>query len=103
MAQQQQHAAAEIITTHLEKPLQDDSTYKVIKLPNELEALIIHDPGTDKAGAALSNEAGSFSDKRPGLAHAVEHLLTQGTRKVCHNSAHAARLSTDSAGVSGRR
>nr|POE72795.1 putative zinc protease [Quercus suber] len=67
----------------LEKPLLDDRSYRVIKLPNQLEALLIHDPDTDKASAAMDVNVGSFSDsdEMPGMAHAVEHLLFMGTEK----------------------
>lgn len=68
----------------LEKPLLDNRLYRVIKLPNQLEALLIHDPDTDKAAAAVDVNVGSFSDSddMPGIAHAVEHLLFMGTEKV---------------------
>ncbi|KAL9093656.1 MAG: hypothetical protein Q9159_000185 [Coniocarpon cinnabarinum] len=86
--QRDQHVESEILADYLEKPLQDNRTYKVIKLQNELEALIIHDPDTDKASAALDNAAGSFSDDAdlPGMAHAVEHLLFMGTKKLAATS-----------------
>jgi len=53
-------------------------------LPNKLEVLLIHDPDTDKASAAMDVNIGSFSDSAdlPGMAHAVEHLLFMGTKKV---------------------
>jgi insulysin len=68
----------------MEKPLLDDRTYRVIRLPNQLEVLLIHDPDTDKASASLDVNVGSFSDAddMPGMAHAVEHLLFMGTKKV---------------------
>jgi insulysin len=75
----------------METPALDDRKYRVIRLPNQLEALIIHDADTDKASAALDVNVGSFSDadNMPGMAHAVEHLLFMGTEKVgfiayCH-------------------
>lgn len=34
----------------------------MIQLPNKLEALIVHDPDTDKASAALDVHVGNFSD-----------------------------------------
>ncbi|KAI7112433.1 hypothetical protein KC324_g19559, partial [Hortaea werneckii] len=37
------------LAERLEKPIVDDRTYRVVKLPNDLEALLIHDPETDKA------------------------------------------------------
>lgn len=72
------------LASELEKPLLDNRTYRVIKLPNQLEALIIHDADTDKASAAMDVNVGSFSDdaEMPGMAHAVEHLLFMGTEKV---------------------
>ena len=75
----------EILASALEKPLLDTREYRVIKLPNDLEVLLIHDADTDKAAAAMDVNVGSFSDPEdmPGMAHAVEHLLFMGTDKVC--------------------
>lgn len=72
------------ITECLEKPELDDRSYRVIRLPNQLEALLVHDPDTDKASAAVNVNVGNFSDEddMPGMAHAVEHLLFMGTKKV---------------------
>lgn len=77
-------SGVERLADRLEKPLLDDRTYRVIKLPNDLEALLIHDPDTDKAAAAMDVNVGAFSDAEdmPGMAHAVEHLLFMGTEKV---------------------
>jgi insulysin len=65
-----------VVTDRLEKPSLDDRSYRVIRLPNQLEALIVHDPKTDKASAAMDVNVGSFSDEdeMPGMAHAVEHV-----------------------------
>jgi hypothetical protein len=73
------------VTDDLEKPALDDRSYRVIRLPNNLEALLVHDPDTDKASASLNVNVGSFSDEddMPGMAHAVEHALFMGTKKVC--------------------
>lgn len=75
----------ERITENLEKPELDDRSYRVIRLENKLEALLVHDPDTDKASAAVNVNVGNFSDydDTPGMAHAVEHLLFMGTKKVC--------------------
>lgn len=74
------------ITDHIEKPELDDRSYRVLRLPNKLEALLVHDPETDKASASLNVHVGNFSDSddMPGMAHAVEHLLFMGTEKVCN-------------------
>ncbi|KAJ6107127.1 Peptidase M16 core [Penicillium sp. IBT 18751x] len=73
----------ERLTESLEKPELDDRSYRVIRLPNKLEALLVHDPDTDKASAAVNVNVGNFSDEddMPGMAHAVEHLLFMGTKK----------------------
>jgi Secreted/periplasmic Zn-dependent peptidases, insulinase-like len=64
-----------LITEQLETPSLDDRSYRVIMLPNQLEALLVHDPKTDKASAAMDVNVGSYSDEddMPGTAHAVEH------------------------------
>lgn len=74
----------ERVADSMERPALDDRSYRVIRLPNQLEALLIHDPDTDKASGALDVNVGSFSDTpdMPGLAHAVEHMLFMGTEKV---------------------
>ena len=74
----------ERLADHLETPALDDRSYRVIRLPNKLEALLVHDADTDKASAALDVNVGNFSDREdmPGMAHAVEHLLFMGTKKV---------------------
>ncbi|KAL8966059.1 MAG: hypothetical protein Q9183_003538, partial [Haloplaca sp. 2 TL-2023] len=72
------------IADKLETPALDDRSYRVVRLPNQLEALLVHDPDTDKASASVNVNVGSFSDAddMPGMAHAVEHLLFMGTEKV---------------------
>ncbi len=74
----------ERIAEKLEAPALDDRTYRVIRLPNKLEALLVHDADTDKASASVNVNVGSLSDDddMPGMAHAVEHLLFMGTEKV---------------------
>ncbi|KAF2721146.1 LuxS/MPP-like metallohydrolase [Polychaeton citri CBS 116435] len=78
-----QSRQTETLADRLEKPLLDDRTYRVIRLPNKLEVLLIHDPDTDKASAAMDVDVGSLmdDDDMPGMAHAVEHLLFMGTEK----------------------
>ena len=84
------------ISDALEKPDLDNRSYRVVRLPNKLEALLVHDPETDKASASLNVNVGNFSDsdEMPGMAHAVEHLLFMGTKKVGTNSLKGA-LSSD--------
>jgi insulysin len=64
----------------------DTRRYRVVKLTNQLEVLLVHDADTDKASAAMDVNVGNFSDPEdlPGLAHCVEHMLFMGTKKVRH-------------------
>jgi insulysin len=67
-------AAAPPPADQLDTPLNDDRSYRLLTLPNMLEVLIVHDPSTDRASAAMDVNVGSFSDDRDmqGMAHAVE-------------------------------
>ncbi|POS73455.1 a-pheromone processing metallopeptidase Ste23 [Diaporthe helianthi] len=89
---------AELVTDHLETPSLDDRTYRVIRLPNQLEALLVHDAEADKASAAMDVNVGNFSDEvdMPGMAHAVEHLLFMGTKKYPEENAYNQYLSAHS-------
>ncbi|KAG0054713.1 Insulinase (Peptidase M16) [Gryganskiella cystojenkinii] len=55
----------------------------MIRLPNELEVMLVHDPNTDKSAASLNVHVGHLSDPDnvQGLAHFLEHLLFMGTTK----------------------
>ncbi|KAG0225257.1 Insulinase (Peptidase M16) [Actinomortierella wolfii] len=70
-------------TKPIEKSLNDDRDYRLLRLNNELEVLLIHDPNVDKSAAALDVHVGHLSDPKnlQGLAHFLEHLLFMGTAK----------------------
>ena len=61
----------------------DDREYRHVVLPNNLRALLIHAPASDRAAAAVSVARGSDHDpdEHPGLAHFVEHMLFIATDK----------------------
>lgn len=61
----------------------DDRQMRYITLANGLPVLLISDPDTDKAAAALDVNVGSGEDPkaRAGLAHFLEHMLFLGTKK----------------------
>lgn len=63
------------------KPDNDARSYRYVELPNRMRVLLISDPGTDKAAAALDVNVGSRQDPadRQGLAHFLEHMLFLGT------------------------
>ena len=86
------------VTEALQTSSLDDRSYRVIELPNKLEALLVHDPKTDKASASVNVNVGSFSDAddMPGMAHAVEHLLFMGTEKYPVENAYSQYLSAHS-------
>jgi hypothetical protein len=79
-----QPIGVERLADRLDKPLLDNRSYKVIKLPNQLEALLVHDADADTDKASKDVNIGNFSEMKdlPGIAHAVEHLLFMGTEKV---------------------
>ncbi|ODV92635.1 hypothetical protein CANCADRAFT_56288 [Tortispora caseinolytica NRRL Y-17796] len=87
-----------VIADDIQKPLLDDRQYRVVQLPNQLEATLIHDPETDKASAALDVNVGSFADYNylPGLAHFCEHLLFMGTKKYPKENEYSQYLSQHS-------
>ncbi|GFR52343.1 hypothetical protein Agub_g14888, partial [Astrephomene gubernaculifera] len=65
------------------KPANDDLQYRHLVLPNNLRVMLVSDPTTDKAGAAMDVFVGSLSDPDafPGLAHFTEHMLFFSSEK----------------------
>ena len=61
----------------------DDFNYRYLVLENDLQVLLISDPDTPKAAAALDVMVGSGDNPpgRGGLAHFLEHMLFLGTDK----------------------
>ena len=59
------------------KPLVDDRKYRVIKLTNNLEVLMISDVSTSRCSSSMSVGVGSFQDDDDilGLAHFTEHMI----------------------------
>jgi len=72
-----------VMAADITKSPNDRRLYKNLQLTNGLQVLLISDPKTDKAAAALDVGIGSSSDpaRWPGLAHFLEHMLFLGTRK----------------------
>lgn len=65
------------------KSQEDKRSYRGLVLTNRLKVLLVSDPKTDKAAAALDVNVGYLSDpdELPGLAHFCEHMLFLGTQK----------------------
>ena len=76
-------AAVPVHDVEIERSPADTRDYRALLLDNGLEALLVSDPDTDKAAAALNVNVGSANDPdtRPGLAHFLEHMLFLGTEK----------------------
>ncbi|SJX63498.1 related to STE23-Metalloprotease involved in a-factor processing [Sporisorium reilianum f. sp. reilianum] len=89
-----------IFTKDLEISAQDDMRYRLVRLANGLEALVIQDPKTDKSSAAMDIRVGHLSDPEElqGLAHFCEHLLFMGTKKYPRENEYSEYLSNHSGG-----
>jgi insulysin len=70
-----------MVEASIVKSSHDTRSYRCLHLENQLQVLLISDPETDKAAAAMDVHVGHFSDPAeiPGLAH---FLLFMGTEKV---------------------
>lgn len=65
------------VTKHtVQKSVEDDRAYRFITLDNGLRAVLVSDPNTTKAAAAIDVGNGYLSDpaELPGLAHFLEHM-----------------------------
>ena len=71
----------------------DENQYRYLVLENELQVLLISDPETRKAAAALDVMVGSGDNPpgRGGLAHFLEHMLFLGTEKYPDAAEYAER------------
>ncbi|KAG0279853.1 Insulinase (Peptidase M16) [Linnemannia exigua] len=72
-----------VLTQPIESSPNDERSYRLVRLNNDLEVLLIHDAKADKSAAALDVHVGHLSDpdNLQGLAHYLEHLLFLGTDK----------------------
>lgn len=70
-------------TSSIAKSPNDQREYLALTLSNKLDVLLISDPKSDKASAALDVYVGSADDPKQflGLAHFLEHMLFLGTEK----------------------
>ena len=77
------------------KSANDQRQYRRVTLPNNLDVLLISDPTTDKAAAALDLYVGSYQNpiERQGLAHFLEHMLFLGTKQYPEPGAYQAFIS----------
>lgn len=61
----------------------DPNQYRALRLPNNIEVLLVHDEGATHAAANLTVQAGSAQNPAdlPGLAHLTEHLVFLGSER----------------------
>lgn len=77
----QDDSAAVVAPGTVVKSPNDKREYRALTLDNGLKVVLVSDPETEKAAAAVDVNAGSNSDPAefPGLAHFLEHMLFLGT------------------------
>lgn len=78
------------------KSANDTRHYRYIKLPNELQVLLVSDAEAEKSAASLDVYVGSRQDPSEfqGLAHFLEHMLFLGTEKYPDAGAYQAFISS---------
>ncbi|KAI0282121.1 Metalloenzyme, LuxS/M16 peptidase-like protein [Russula aff. rugulosa BPL654] len=84
-----------VFTKPIQKSQQDDREYRLIRLDNGLQAMLVHDAKADKAAASLDVAVGHLNDPvdMPGLAHFCEHLLFMGTEQFPKENEYSEFLS----------
>ncbi|KAG4305115.1 hypothetical protein PORY_001285 [Pneumocystis oryctolagi] len=87
-----------VLSNSITKSENDHRSYRMIKLRNGLQALLISDPNTQSSAASVDVGVGTYSDpdEAPGLAHFCEHLLFMGTQKYPGESHFSSFLSANS-------
>jgi insulysin len=70
-----------IIKPNILKSKNDKRDAYTYILPNKLRVFIIHDENADTACVAMMVKIGYFQDTIPGIAHFLEHMLFNGTKK----------------------
>lgn len=67
----------------IQKSPNDDRNYAAIILANNLQVVLVSDPGLENSAASLAVGVGSAQDpvEHQGLAHYLEHMLFLGTKK----------------------
>ncbi|CAL1713919.1 unnamed protein product [Somion occarium] len=70
-----------VFSKPIRKSENDDREYRLIRLGNGLEAMVIQNAGAERAAACMNVAVGFLQDPddMPGTAHFCEHLLFMGT------------------------
>ncbi|RLN57923.1 hypothetical protein BBJ29_009928 [Phytophthora kernoviae] len=75
----------------------DERQFQYLELCNSLHVLVVSDPTTETASAAMDVRVGFHSDPEelPGLAHFCEHMLFLGTQKYPDENSYSAFLNAN--------
>lgn len=89
--------AYSLFAVEVVKPVRDNRLYRVITLPNQLEAILVSDKELKQTAVSLSVWAGYNLDPkdRPGLFHFMEHMLFLGTQKYPSSKAYGDYLNAN--------
>eukprot|EP01050_Picozoa_sp_SAG11_P000836 SAG11_NODE_31_length_23119_cov_102.800608_3_plen_1109_part_00 len=79
----------------------DAREFSFVTLPNGLEALLVSDPTTDEAAAAMDVGFGSWDEPEdiPGLAHFCEHMSFMGSAKYPDTNAYGDWIANNGGGT----
>lgn len=72
----------EVLADSINKSPNDKADYRVIRLPNKMEVLLISDEKANKSLMSLALPIGSMEDPilQQGLAHYLEHMVLMGSK-----------------------
>ncbi|WP_300319813.1 insulinase family protein [Idiomarina sp.] len=75
----------------------DERDYRVLKLDNNIEIMLVSDPDVDKSAASLSVGVGLLQDpeSQQGMAHYLEHMLFLGTEKYPDTNGYSEFMSNN--------
>lgn len=75
-------APYQLLDVEIHKSPTDKAVYQAIKLPNEMEVLLISDEKANKSLFSVGISVGSMEDplNQQGLAHYLEHMILMGSK-----------------------
>jgi secreted Zn-dependent insulinase-like peptidase len=81
-----------------EKSPNDARTYEAVRLPNQIQLLLVHDPLAERGACSVSVNVGSLRDgeRSLGLAHFLEHMLFMGSRSFPRHNEYSEFISLNS-------
>ncbi len=84
----------DLSTLRIDTPMLAQRQVLKLRLANDLDVLLISDPGIARSGASLTVRAGSYDNppQGEGMAHFIEHMLFMGTRKYPGENAYTRYL-----------